>query len=89
MCLAVPGRVTEIEGVEALDLTARVDFGGVVRKVSLACLPDTTVGDFVLVHVGFAISKIDPAEAEKIFEAVRELEEKEGFGDETSNTHHA
>jgi hydrogenase expression/formation protein HypC len=62
MCLAVPGRVTAIEGSDELR-TARIDFGGVVRAASLVFLPDAVVGDYVLVHVGFAIARVDEAAA--------------------------
>ncbi len=72
MCLAVPGRVLEIR--EAGDLrAARVDFGGVVREASLAFVPEARIGDYVLVHVGFAISRIDEQAARETFEALAEL----------------
>lgn len=67
MCLAVPGRITIVEGDPPLERTAKVDFGGVARAVNLAYVPEAGVGDYVLVHVGFAISVIDEAEAERIF----------------------
>lgn len=78
MCLAVPGKVLEIAGDDPLTRMARVAFGGVVKKVNLAFLPETRVGDFVLVHVGFAISRIDEEAAREVFrylEALGELEE--------------
>jgi hydrogenase expression/formation protein HypC len=72
MCLAVPGRVLEIR--DAGDLrAARVDFGGVVREASLAFVPEARIGDYVLVHVGFAISRIDEQAARQTFEALAEL----------------
>ena len=72
MCLAVPGRVLEVR--EAGDLrSARVDFGGVVREASLAFVPEVRVGDYVLVHVGFAISRIDEKAARETFETLAEL----------------
>lgn len=72
MCLAVPGRVLEVR--EAGDLrSARVDFGGVVREASLAFVPEVRVGDYVLVHVGFALSKVDPEEAERTYRFLEEL----------------
>ena len=58
MCLAVPGRVTTITDQNGT-LMAEVDFGGVRKEVCLAYLPDTTVGEYVMVHVGFAIQKLD------------------------------
>ncbi len=62
MCLGVPGRVVDVSGVE-LDRRGRVDFVGTVREVSLACVPEAAPGDWVLVHVGFAIATLDEAEA--------------------------
>jgi hydrogenase expression/formation protein HypC len=74
MCLAVPGRIESIAEAGPLMRVARVDFGGVTREVNLACVPEAAVGDYVLVHVGFALSVIDPAEADRIFGYLREIE---------------
>ena len=74
MCLAVPGRIETIAEAGPLMRVARVDFGGVAREVNLACVPEARIGDYVLVHVGFALSVIDPAEAERIFGYLREIE---------------
>ncbi|WP_374575564.1 HypC/HybG/HupF family hydrogenase formation chaperone [Phenylobacterium sp.] len=68
MCLAVPGKVLEIGEGDPLMRTGRVDFGGVVKEINLAFAPEAGVGDYVLVHVGFAIAVIDEAEARRIFE---------------------
>ena len=67
MCLAIPGRVLSIAGDDPLTRTARVDFGGVVKEINLAYAPEAGVDDYVLVHVGFAITVIDGEEAEKVF----------------------
>ena len=67
MCLAVPGKIESTTG-DDLARMARVNFSGVVREISLAYVPEAQVGDYVLVHVGFAISKIDEEEAKKVFE---------------------
>jgi hydrogenase expression/formation protein HypC len=75
MCLAVPGKIMSISGDEPLTRTGKVDFGGVLKEASLAYVPEATVGDYVIVHVGFAISRLDEAEAEKVFEYLREMEE--------------
>ena len=72
MCLAVPGRVTAIHG-EGEFRSARVDFSGVARQACLAFVPDVVVGDYVLVHVGFAIARIDEAAAEAALEALETL----------------
>ena len=71
MCLAVPGKVISI--AEGVGRIAKVQFGGITRAASLDLVPEAGVGDYVLVHVGFAISKIDEAEAHKTLEALQEL----------------
>ena len=76
MCLAVPGRVIAIDGAGEFS-TARVDFGGVTRTASLVFIPETTVGDYVLVHVGFAISRIDETAAQEALQALRAIGETE------------
>lgn len=75
MCLAVPGRVLDIADDDSLMRFARVDFGGVRKKISLAYTPEAQVGDYVLVHVGFAIAVIDEAEAQRVFKHLREIGE--------------
>ena len=76
MCLAIPGKIVSTEGDDIMR-TARVDFGGVIKEVNLAYVPEARVGDYALVHVGFAISVIDEEEALKVlahFEALGELQ---------------
>lgn len=70
MCLAVPGKIIEIQ-----DLLATVDISGVTRKISLMLLPETKIGEFVLVHAGFAIQAIDEEEVKKTLELFKELEQ--------------
>jgi len=72
MCLAVPGRVESIHEAEGTRM-GRVNFGGVVKDVCLAYLPDIAVGDYTIVHVGFAISKIDEASARATLETFADL----------------
>ena len=67
MCLAIPAKVLSLSGDDPLMRTARVDFGGVVKEINLAYTPEAKLGDYVLVHVGFAITVIDAKEAEKVF----------------------
>ena len=67
MCLGVPGRVVEVEANALGIANGRVDFGGVVKEVCFAYTPDIAVGEYVVVHVGFAISTIDEAEAKRVF----------------------
>lgn len=73
MCLAVPGRVLDLQGAEPLARTARVDFAGIIKTVRMGFVPEAQVGDYVLVHVGVAISTIDPAEADQVFEYLRQM----------------
>ena len=76
MCLAIPGKVVSVEGDDIMR-TARVDFGGVVKEINLAYTPDAKPGDYLLVHVGFAISKIDEVEARKVFEDLEQIDKLE------------
>jgi len=79
MCLAVPGKLVSIE--DDPDPTLRrgkVDFSGVKKEVSLAFTPEAAVGNYVLVHVGYALSVVDEDEAQKIFEHLRQMEELAG-----------
>jgi hydrogenase expression/formation protein HypC len=82
MCLAVPGKILSITGDDPMLRTGKVSFGGIVKEVSLAYVPEAQVNDYVLVHVGFAISRIDEAEAAEVFEILKEMDELEGLDDE-------
>ena len=74
MCLAVPGQIVEIAaGADPLLRSGRVKFGGIVKDVNLSCVPEAGKGDYVLVHVGLALSVVDEAEAERIFETLKEM----------------
>jgi hydrogenase expression/formation protein HypC len=75
MCLAIPGKITSIAGDDLLSRTGKVDFGGILKEVSLAYVPEAKIGDYVVVHVGFAISRLDESEATKVFEYLREMDE--------------
>lgn len=75
MCLAIPGELLEISDDEALMRTGKVSFGGIVKIVNLACVPEAHVGDFVTVHVGLALSVVDQEEAARVFEYLREVGE--------------
>jgi hydrogenase expression/formation protein HypC len=74
MCLAVPGKILSIEGKD-FARTARVSFGGIVKEVSLAYIPEANVGDYAIVHVGFAISLVDEREALQTFEYLKQMGE--------------
>lgn len=75
MCLAIPGEVLSLTGSDELMRMGRVAFDGVVKEISLVYTPEAEVGDYVLVHVGFAINVIGKAEADRIFAYLRELDE--------------
>jgi hydrogenase expression/formation protein HypC len=74
MCLAIPGKVVETYEQGGMHM-ARVQFGGVVREACLEYVPETRVGEYVLVHVGFAISRVDEEEAQRTYEALAELDQ--------------
>jgi hydrogenase expression/formation protein HypC len=73
MCLGIPGKVVEIRDDGPLRM-ARVDFGGVRKEACLAYVPEVRLGDYVIVHVGFAISRLDEEEALKTLELLREID---------------
>lgn len=74
MCLAIPGKVETISGEDPFLRIGRVNFGGIIKEASLAYVPDVRVGDYVIVHVGFALSKVDEEEAEKVFQYLSEMD---------------
>lgn len=79
MCLAVPGKILDIQGDDPLLRSARVSFAGVVKHVSLTCVPEAQPGDYVLVHVGVAISVVDQKEAEETFSYLKQMGELDGL----------
>lgn len=81
MCLAIPGNILSITGDDMLTRMGRVNFGGIVKEVSLAYAPEAEVGDYVIVHAGFAINTLDESEANKVFEYLNEIAELEAKGD--------
>jgi hydrogenase expression/formation protein HypC len=78
MCLAVPGQVVTIQDDPLR--TATVSFGGIAKEVSLALVPEATVGDYVIVHVGFAISKLDEQAARESLELMAQLDKPDSRG---------
>ena len=74
MCLAVPGKILGTEEREQSRL-GRVEFGGIVREVCLDLVPEAEVGDYVIVHAGFAISRLDAEEAERTYQLLAEMEQ--------------
>jgi len=76
MCLGVPGRIEEISGHDdPLFVTGKVDFGGVLREVTLAGIKNAKVGDWVIVHAGFALNKLNEEEALEVFDYLRQISE--------------
>jgi hydrogenase expression/formation protein HypC len=83
MCLAVPGKIMSIEGTDPLLRCGKVDFAGVIKQINLAFVPEAKIGEYVLVHVGFAISTIDEEEARQVFEYLRQMGDLAELEDET------
>ncbi len=76
MCLSIPGKLVEItHELDEVFRTGKVSFDGIIKEVSLTLVPEANVGDYVLVHVGAAISTIDEEEAKKTFELLKQLDE--------------
>jgi hydrogenase expression/formation protein HypC len=75
MCLAIPGKIISVTGDDPLSRMGAVDFGGIQKDVNLAYVPEANVGDYVIVHVGFAISRVDESEANEVFEYLRQMGE--------------
>jgi len=73
MCLAVPGRILSIEGDDPLLRAGKVDFAGIQKRVNLSYVPEARVGDYVLVHVGFAISTVDEEEARQVLSYLQQM----------------
>lgn len=78
MCLAIPGKILTIDQAdEPLLRTGRVSFGGIVKEVNLAYVPEAGVDDYVIVHVGFALSRVDEVEANRVFEYLSQMDAME------------
>ena len=76
MCLAVPGKITEIYEVNGLSM-GKIDFGGVIREVCLSYVPEAKVGDYTIIHVGFALNLIDEQEALETISLLNEIASQE------------
>jgi hydrogenase expression/formation protein HypC len=74
MCLAIPGKVESISGADLMR-SGKVNFGGILKEVNLAYVPEAQVGDYVIVHVGFAISRLDETEAHKVFDYLNQMDD--------------
>ena len=75
MCLAVPGKIVSIDEADATFRSGRVDFAGIMKTVNLSYVPEAVVGNYVVVHVGFALSIVDEKEAQQVFEYLRQMDE--------------
>ncbi len=73
MCLGIPGKLIEMYQADGLAM-GKIDFGGVVKEACLAYVPEIQLGDYAIIHVGFAISRIDPEEAEKTLALLAEMD---------------
>jgi hydrogenase expression/formation protein HypC len=77
MCLAVPGKIISVDESNPATRTGKVAFGGIAKEVNLDFVPEAQTGDYVIVHVGFALSKVDEEEANRVFEYLRQMNELE------------
>jgi len=75
MCLAIPGKIISIEDEKSILRMGKVSFSGIIKEISLAYVPEAAIDDYVLVHAGFAINKIDEAEANEVFEYLKQISE--------------
>ncbi len=83
MCLAVPGKIMSISGDDPLMKMGQVSFGGILKEVNLAYVPEVKIGEYVVVHVGFAISVLNEKEAHRVFETLDELNALGGQGEDS------
>jgi len=84
MCLAIPGKIVSVSASPKDEIFrhGKVSFGGIIKEINLCMVPDATIGDYVLVHVGVAISKIDEEEANKTFEYLHQMGETNELTDQ-------
>jgi hydrogenase expression/formation protein HypC len=83
MCLGIPGKVVETYHEHGV-LMGKVDFGGVCKRACLEHVPDVKVGEYVVIHVGFALSRIDETEAQRVFEFLKSMDQLGELGEEPS-----
>ncbi len=74
MCLAVPGKIIEISGDDPMLRSGKIDFGGIFKEASLAYVPEAVIGNYVIIHAGFALSILDEEEAKKTLEYLSEID---------------
>jgi hydrogenase expression/formation protein HypC len=73
MCLAIPGKIVSITNADSIMRSGKVSFGGTIKEVNLAYVPEATIDTYVIVHAGFAISTLDEKEANEVFEYLKEI----------------
>jgi len=76
MCLAIPGKIVEVQEKACMRM-GKIDYGGITREACLAYIPNPQIGEYVMVHVGFAISKVDPEEAARTYEYLAKMDQLE------------
>jgi len=74
MCLGIPGKVIDIQSNTAGITMGKVDFGGIVKEICLAYVPDVKIGEYVIAHAGFAINTLDENEAREVFETLKQID---------------
>jgi hydrogenase expression/formation protein HypC len=84
MCLAVPGKLIAIDQTDLENPTGEVDFSGIIKEVSLVFLPEAKIGDYVIVHVGFALSLLEESEARRVFEYLEQMDGLDELKDQPS-----
>jgi hydrogenase expression/formation protein HypC len=82
MCLAIPGKIIEITDNDQITRTGKVSFGGIIKDINLAYVPEAGIDDYVIVHAGFAISQLDEKEANEVFGYLKEIGEIEELLDQ-------
>jgi hydrogenase expression/formation protein HypC len=87
MCLAIPGKVISVNDATDFTRHGKVDFGGVIRQVNLSLVPEAQIGDYVIVHVGLALSIMDEAEAQQVFNYLKEMDELQELEEADSEVH--
>jgi hydrogenase expression/formation protein HypC len=75
MCLAVPGKIVSIDEQDPVVRNGRVEFGGIIKEVSLACVPEAKIGDYVIVHAGFALNVLDEEQARVTLDYLQQITE--------------
>jgi len=84
MCLAIPGKVISVDKSDPVMITGKASFGGVVKDINLAFVPDVEIGDYVIVHAGFALNILDESEAGTVFDYLHQISNQDDSSDDQS-----